>query len=156
MCFEIILSTNYPDDLSKFDTMGVYFEKIDTHKTLKYLNHYRVATFLPKNCSCHFRIHDEATLTDDLKHNPNALQEWHHEKSDDDIVLNTKFLFQVIKNLVNQGYDFDSYVDDWDLVTLLDEPPSKCIDIHINHIKKDDFLFYIGQYFNFKKSVRCV
>ncbi|MDO4895983.1 MAG: hypothetical protein Q3971_01365 [Moraxella sp.] len=151
MCFEVILSTNYPDDLSKFDTVGVYFEKIDNHKMLKYPNHYRVATFLPKNCGCNFRIYDETTLTRDLEHNPNALQEWHDETDDCDNVLNTKFLFQIIKNMVNQGYHLDSYVNDWDLVALLDEPPNKCLDIDVNHIKKDDFLFYIGHYFDFKK-----
>ena len=151
MCFEVIISTDYPNDLSIFDITGVYFEKIDKHKTLKYPNHYRIATAYPKNCGCHFRIYDETTLIRDLEHNPNALQEWYCE-TDDENVINTRFLFQLIKNMVNQGYHFDSYVDDWDLVVLLDEPPSKCLDIDVNNIKNDDFLFYAGQYFNFKNN----
>lgn len=106
MCYELIISTDYPDDLSKFDTVGVYFEKIDTRKTLKYPYHYRVATIYPKNCSCHLRIYDQTTLNRDLAYNPNAMQEWYNEKTDDDIVLNTRFLFQIIKNLVNQGHCF--------------------------------------------------
>lgn len=48
MCHEVQLSTDCPDDLSVFNTLGVYFEKIANNTHLKYTQHYRIATDAPK------------------------------------------------------------------------------------------------------------
>lgn len=146
MCHELQLSTNYPADLSTFNTLGVYFEKIANNIHLKYSHHYRIATYAPQNCSCHLRIFDEQSLMQDLSINPNALVDDYDEHPKDETVLNTKFVFQIIKNIINQGHHLDSYVNDWDITHNL---PKKYKNIDVNGINKDDFLFYDGQYFNF-------
>lgn len=68
------------------------------------------------------------------------------EHPKDETVLNTKFVFQIIKNIINQGYHLDSYVNDWSIIHDL---PETYRDIDVNGINKDDFLFYDGQYVNF-------
>lgn len=146
MCHEVQLSTDYPDDLSVFDTLGVYFEKTANNTHLKYTQHYRIATDAPQNCSCHLHIFDEQSLTQDLSINPNALVDDYDEHPKDETVLNTKFVFQIIKNITNQGHHLDSYVNDWSIIHDL---PETYRDIDVNDINKDDFLFYDGQYVNF-------
>lgn len=151
MCNELIISTNAPFDLAKFDTVGVYFEKDVPNKNkvnLKYSNVYRLATYAPNNCSCFFRYWQDDLLIDSFKGEFQDLQEWLDENPNDDHIINTRFLFQVIKNLVNQGYCVDSFCSEFD---IMDITPTTAKIIKVNEIKKEKFTFFCNYYYEYQK-----
>lgn len=147
MCYELIISTDYPVDLAKFNQMDVYFEQTvdeENKVNLKYEMVYRLATYSPGCCSCGFRIFDPKAFDYEFV----GLQDWLEEEIDDGGIINTKFLFQIIKNLVNDNYKFDSYV-----VWSGEEksPPIKTVIVNVNQVLKTEFVLFEDVYFNYVK-----
>lgn len=150
MCNELIISTDAPFDLAKFNQKDVYFEQTvpDEDKVnVKYPHVYRLATYMPNCCSCGFR-HWGADLTGSFNFEFQELQDWIDELPDDDNILNTHFLFQVIKNLVNQGCSVDSYTA-WN-GEMADKPVGEKI-IKVNKLDKEKFTLFEGYYFDYQK-----
>ncbi|MBS9779400.1 MAG: hypothetical protein KGV51_02115 [Moraxellaceae bacterium] len=153
MCYELQISTNAPLDLTTLSKYKTYFEKLGNsyidkpHIELRYKYCYRLAMVFPNNCSCGFRIYDEQLINEwGIEY---YLNEYLQEEPNDSKFLDTLWLFQIIKNLVNQGYKVDSYVDEgycfYDDVTA----DRKRI-IQVNKINKKDFAFFESTYFNYQ------
>ncbi|MDO5106073.1 hypothetical protein [Capnocytophaga sp.] len=112
MCYVLTLSTDLPEDLAKFDTETLFFEKIDPkngenrRKILKYPHQYEIATMAKNNCSCHLRIFEQ-DLALEVGFCP--LQDWLEEEEDDD-TLRTREFFGIVKQILAKGYHIDSYV----------------------------------------------
>lgn len=150
MCNELIISTDAPFDLAKFNQKDVYFEQTvpDEDKVnVKYPHVYHLATFTPKGCSCGFRYWEE-NLAGSFNFEFQELQDWMEEVPDDEYILNTRFLFQVIKNLVNQGYHVDSYNAWFDEMPY--QPDGFKI-IKVNEVDKEKFTLFEGYYFDYQK-----
>lgn len=146
MCYEVILSTTAPFDLAKFDQLDVYFEQTVSEENrihLKYPHVYRLATYCPNCCSCGFRILDGEQFDYQFV----GLQDWMQEEDIDPDIINTRFLFQIIKNLVNQGFAVDTYT-----ISGGDEqfPPEKSLQVSVNTMKKFDFALFEYVYFDYK------
>lgn len=150
MCNELIISTDAPFDLAKFNQKDVYFEQTvsDEDKVnVKYPYVYHMATFAPRGCSCDFRYWG-SDLAGSFDFEFQELQDWMEELPDDDKILNTRFLFQVIKNLVNQGYSVDSYNAWFD--EMAHKPDGYKI-VKVNEIDKEKFTFFYGYYFDYQQ-----
>lgn len=147
MCYNVMISTDCPLDLAKFNQMHVYFTQQiveDDRVNLKYPKAYHLAIGHPNGCSCGFRIFDSEDLDGEFQHPADMPS----EIFDNEDVLNTHFLFQVIKNIVNAGYRVDSYITWYGDEHL---PPEKSITIHVNDIVKDDFSLWNHTYSNYVK-----
>lgn len=164
MCFEVILSTNYPDDLSKFDTVGVYFERYLDNlniENVKYKHIYRVATPDVINCCCYFRVWDFA-VAKSLNFDYQALVDYYgfdddyYEDDEKNIGKlthqNTQFLLQIIINIINQGYCVDFYSYDIDENPFgLETKTKNHLCVNINTIIKEQFYFYCDYLYEFVK-----
>lgn len=75
-----------------------------------------------------------------------GLQDWLEEDINDGHIINTKFLFQIIKNLVNNNYRFDSYVA-WSGEEKL--PPIRSMIINVNKTLKTEFMLFENVYFDY-------
>lgn len=142
MCHYICISTNSDIDLSKFNIPNVGFYKLHESaepEVLKYQYKWNVCMPIEPYCCCHFRINDA-----DIGFTP--LQEWMDECEDDEEVINTRWLFQIIKNLVNSGQSIDSLCFWMDDVGLNPEEQT----LNVNGIVKEDFAFISNVYFEFK------
>lgn len=144
MCYILTISTNSPEDLSKFNDGHLFFEKIDNtlkKSVLRYPNQYEIATMAKGSCSCHLRIFDE-----DLSKEMGfcELQDWLDEEEDADI-LATRRLFEIIKTIVNQGFKVDSFLS-WN-----DEMPSKInrSQVSVNELDTSHFVLFENAYFDY-------
>lgn len=147
MCHELIISTDHPVDLAKLNQQDVYFEQTvdeENKVNLQYDMVYRLATYSPGCCSCGFRIFDAEAF----EYGFVGLQDWLEEKKDDSEILNTKFLFQIIKNLVDDNYKFDSYVV-WSGQEKV--PPIKSMIVSVNEVVKTEFILFEDVYFDYIK-----
>lgn len=148
MCYELVISTDYNDDLKKFNQPYVYFEKLSQEfhcKNLRHRHQYRIATMCQNCCSCSIRAFDYGTAQNfEFEFVP--FQDWLEEL--DENFDNTSIIFQTIKELVNQGACVDSFLD-W----CGDEnnTPLKSMNIDVNRTIKDNFAFFENIYFSYHK-----
>ena len=148
MCYELIISTNYNGDLSSLNQPNVYFKKLDKKdncQNLKYANQYHIATMCPNGCSCHIRNFC-FEFAKDFNFEFMPFQDWYEELNED--FDNARFLFQVIKNLVNQGFGVDSFLcwsGDKNVI------PDKLMNIKVNEVIKEHFVFFEYVYFHYEK-----
>ncbi len=148
MCYELIISTNYPDDLSRLNQPNIYFEKLQKDnlcQNLKYPYQYRIATMCPNGCSCSLRIFG-FDMAEAFNFEFMPYQDWYEELNKD--FDNAQFLFQVIKNLVNQGFNVDSFLA-WNGEE--NNPILKTMVVKVNQTVKENFAFIHDVYFNYKK-----
>lgn len=148
MCYELIISTNSDTDLSILNQPNIYFEKLDNERhssNLKYGNQYRIATMQPNGCGCHIRNFC-FELAKDFNFEFMPFQDWYEELDED--FDNAQFLFQVIKNLVNQGFGVDSFLC-WSGDE--NETPDKLMNVKVNEVIKEHFAFFENVYFDYKK-----
>ncbi|WP_230659915.1 hypothetical protein [Psychrobacter sp. I-STPA10] len=140
MCYELVLSTDAPLDLTTLNTAMVFFEPSDDERYVHNVKHqykYRIATGAPNSCSCDLCI----VLYDSKNHITQELKQW---INDDIEIKNTHWLFDVIKKLINDGYQVDSYVD-------MDGDKSKEKQtVYINNINKENFAFVDGVYYDYQ------
>ena len=145
MCNTLTISTDYPKDLAKFDDKHLFFEKTDKSlldNILHYSHKYEIATLEKGCCSCHLRVFDE-DLAKEIGFC--ELQDWLDEKEDEEI-LATRRLFEIIKEIVNQGFKVDSFMS-WN-----DDIPEKinAIQVLVNELPKEHFALFENAYFDYK------
>lgn len=148
MCYELIISTNSDTDLSTLNQPNIYFEKLDKKDhchNLRYHHQYHIATMCPNCCSCHIRAFD-FDLAKKFNFEFMPFQDWYEEL--DENFDNARFLFQVIKNLVNQGFGVDSFLC-WNGDE--NETPTKLMNVKVNEVIKEHFVFFEYVYFCYEK-----
>ncbi|MDO4895965.1 MAG: hypothetical protein Q3971_01275 [Moraxella sp.] len=149
MCYELIISTNYENDLKAFNQHHLlYFEKLEKQDychNLHYPHQYRIATMRPDCCSCSVRIFGD-DMAGSFEYQFVPFQDWCEtlDESFDNVV----YLFDVISNLVNQGHDVDSFVA-WN--GNENNKPIKIMNINTNDIIKEHFAFFENVYFYYEK-----
>lgn len=148
MCYELSFSTDSPLDLSTLNSSEAFFEPIDEQMNkdnLKYEYKYRLATGAPGCCSCFFRTF-EYDIEKELSFE--QLQKWYEEEPSDMSVFNTKWLLQIIKDLVNGGYQVDTHIAQG---YMAHDPPEERKVIQINNYDSDNFAFIECVYYNYVK-----
>lgn len=148
MCFELCLSTTSPLDLSTFNSSEAFFEPIEKEENkqnLKYAFKYRLATWAPGCCSCHFRIFEEYMINE---LNFEQLKEWYKEEPDDMNVNNTVWLLSIIKRLIEAGHNVDTYVAQG---YMFHDPITDKRVIHVDKSDIDNFAFVECVYYDYKK-----
>ena len=147
MCDVLVLSTDAPLDLTTLNTKTAFFEPSDDKRYIHNLQHkykYRLATYAPENCSCHFRIIDYDNKDECLA----DLQQWYFDEQPDDMeVINTEWLLGIIKNLVNQGSQVDTYVAQGYMEY---DPALEQQVIKINDANMDNFAFIECIYYSYQ------
>ena len=148
MCYELSLSTDSPTDLTTLNSLEAFFEQITEElnkDNLKYEHKYRLATGAPSCCSCFFRTF-EYDIEKELSFE--QLQKWYEEEPSDMNVSNTKWLLQIIKDLVNAGYQVDTHIAQG---YMSHDPPEERKVIQINNYNNDNFAFVECVYYDYKK-----
>ena len=148
MCYELSFSTDSPNDLATYNSSTAFFEPItdnENEDNVKYKYKYRLATGDPECCSCFFRTF-EYEIAKDLSFS--QLQKWYEEEPDDMNVSNTKWILQIIKDLVNEGYQVDTHIAQG---YMSYDPPEEEKVIHINNYNNDNFAFIECIYYDYKK-----
>ncbi|WP_201550549.1 hypothetical protein [Psychrobacter fjordensis] len=148
MCYELSFSTDSPNDLSTYNSSAAFFESITDNgneDNVKYKYKYRLATGDPECCSCFFRTF-EYEIAKDLSFS--QLQKWYEEEPDDMNVSNTKWILQIIKDLVNEDYQVDTHIAQG---YMSYDPPEEEKVIHINNYNNDNFAFIECIYYDYKK-----
>ena len=147
MCYEFLLSTDAPLDLATLNSETAFFEPSSDERYIHNVKHkykYRIATGAPNCCSCHFRIVDYDYKDESLEY----LQQWYFDEQPDDIeVINTQWLLDIIKNLVNQGYQVDTYVAQGYMEY---DPTLEQQVININDANMDNFTFIECIYYSYQ------
>ena len=140
MCYEFVLSTDAPLDLASLNTETVFFEPSNDKRyvhNVKYQYKYRIATGAPNCCSCHLHILQYNCRDFDLDY----LKECYFDEDNDE---DTYWLIEVIKKLVNEDYQVDSYVD------MEGDKPEEKQTVYINDVDKETFFFVDGVYYDYQ------
>ena len=145
MCNTLTISTDYPKDLAKFDDEHLFFEKTDKSSLDNILHHphkYEIATLAKGGCSCHLRIFGE-DLAKEIGFC--ELQDWLDEQEQDEDNMATWRYFEIIKEIVNQGFKVDSFMS-WN-----DDIPEKinAIQVFVNELPKGHFALFENAYFDY-------
>lgn len=149
MCYVLTISTDMPDDLTKFDSETLFFERIDPknggnqRKILKHPYQYEIATMAKGSCSCscHLRIFEQ-DLALELGFCP--LQNWFEEEGDD--THRTCGFFDIVKQILAKGCQIDGYVS-WNG----DESAvNQNIIVQTNDIPAEYFALFSNFYFEYE------
>lgn len=139
MCYAIYLSTDLEDDLSRFNTDLVRFERFDAPNpilsTLKYINKWYLAS--KSGCSCTFRHLASVDL------GFSAPVDWNDE--DQNEIAATLIFIKIIRNLRDRGAKVDC-IDTW-LGTEPSNIQQKNVDLSL--IEDDQFRFFENYHFCF-------
>lgn len=144
MCQTVFLSTNSPQDLTQLELPVIGFTKElwkeDFLPLLKYPNQYMIIQ-KDESCSCFAR-----NIPSDLGFV--GAVDWMNEEESDKDLQSTFLIHDVIKDLVNKGFEVDA-ISSWTENSLA--CISKPIIVHINEIPRNHFTFFDNTYFQYVK-----